>query len=83
MRLGRWANSIHTHAQMNKAFVPASKPARYPVGPDGRSVSQVEFYERLTDGRCDLRDVAYVVEPVIMSAQMKPVELCDLLSNDN
>ncbi len=62
-------------------FVPASKPMRFPLGREGRLVSQIEFYERLTDKRCDLRDIAAVTEPVMLVAQMQPIELCDIITN--
>lgn len=64
---------------MLKSFVPAKRPARFPVGPDGRSVTQISLYDRLSDKNCDLSDIAAVVEPIIVAAQIQPVELCDVI----
>lgn len=61
-------------------FVPAQRPARFPLGKTGKPSTQIQFYERLTDKNCDLRDIAAIVEPVIVSAQLEPVELCDVIT---
>ena len=63
-----------------KDFVPTKQPARFPIGPQGRSSSQIEFYERLTDKNLDLRDISVILEPIIVAAQMQPIELCDTLT---
>ena len=64
-----------------KRFVPASRVHRYPLGKDAVLATQIEFYERLTDKKCDLRDVAAATEPVIVAAQIKPCELCSVVTN--
>lgn len=66
----------------SKKFVPAKHPARFPLGPEGKSVSQIELYEKLSDRNCDLKDIAAVVEPVIVAAQIQPMELCDVISTN-
>lgn len=62
-----------------KTFVPARTPMRFPLA-NGENVSQIEFYDRLTDEGHDLSDIAAVIEPVIMAAQIEPVELSDVIS---
>jgi hypothetical protein len=56
---------------MAKNFVLARRPVRYPLGRGSRfrMASQIELYERLTDTRFDLRDVAAVTEPYIIKAE--------------
>jgi hypothetical protein len=63
-------------------FVPVKRPLVFPMGKDGHNVSQIEFYSKLTDVNCDLRDIAAVVEPVIQAAQIEPLELSDLITID-
>lgn len=65
---------------MCKKFVPASRPTRFPLGSDGRTATQIELYDKLSDRNCDLRDIASVVEPIIVAAQIQPVELCDVIA---
>jgi hypothetical protein len=67
---------------MNKMFVPAKTPMKFPLGPDGRAATQIELYDKLSDKNCDLRDIAAVVEPIIVAAQIQPVELCDVISTN-
>lgn len=62
-------------------FVPAKRPARFPLGITGRQSTQIQFYERLTDVNCNLKDIAVIVEPVIIAAQIEPVELSDVIEN--
>lgn len=56
---------------MAKNFVPPRRPVRYPLGRGERfrMASQLELYERLTDKRFDLREVAAVTEPYILKAE--------------
>lgn len=56
---------------MGKHFVPARRPMLYPLGRGVhfRMASQIEFYERLTDPKFDLRDVAAVTEPFIIKSE--------------
>ena len=67
---------------MSKKFVPAKAPMRFPLGPEGKAATQIELYDKLSDESCDLRDIAAVVEPVIVAAQIQPVELCDVISTN-
>ena len=66
-----------------KTFVPASKPASFPLGKYGTCATQIELYERLTDKNCDLSEIAAVIEPVIVAAQIEPTELYDVIANAN
>ena len=59
-------------------FVPARTPMRFPVG-EGY-VSQIELYDKLTSVDHDLKDIAAVIEPVIITAQITPINLSDVLS---
>ena len=65
-----------------KHFVPANRPARFPLGAQGKLATQIELYDKLSNKNCDLSDIAAVVEPVIVAAQIQPVELCDVISTN-
>ena len=65
-----------------KTFVPTNKQSLFPLGGStNRRVTQIELYEKLTDKNCDLRDIAAVVEPVIITAQMEPTDLYGVITN--
>lgn len=50
-------------------FTPV-KPMRYPRA-DGTTMSQIEFYEVLTDPQLNLQPIADVVEPITRAEQVQ------------
>jgi len=65
---------------MSKKFVPLRQPMRFPVD-GGKFVSQLEFYDLLTNRTRDLTCIAKIIEPLIVAAQLEPTELCHLIVN--
>ena len=68
---------------MCEKFEPAHQSLMYPLGAEGRPSTQLDFYDALTRPDCDMTDIAAILDPIIASAQMEPIELCDLVENQN
>jgi hypothetical protein len=67
--------------QQQMLFKPVQRVMQFPLGSEGHLHSQIDFYDAITNPNCDLRDIAVVVEPLILAAQIEPTELCSIINN--